>query len=461
MPDEDVRRHSAARYAGAALFVIGAASTGLLLWIVATARLFRPVQDDYVFAEAGLRLGPLRGAWEYFLTLNGGLTQSLYDYAIGAVVGMLPWRWAYVPFTVGFVVLVVLVCGQMLAFLLPALSRRYRYALAPTAAAVVFLSFGVLSSPEGQDSLYTQFAWFAGANRGVFSWVLLSLILVWLRRGRILPERLWPLSALIGLVLGFWNMPEAVFVIALCALGVAERRWRGRTGSIRELLALAGGAAVAGAVNYLSPGSVNRQGLLGETTIDQKLEGALESLENLWAMTVGSFGLVFVASIGLALGVLVSMVLRERPLPREAWTKSAVAARRLLVVLTLLILIEVIVVAAAAGASYFAPHHSFGIAHLLHAAVLILFGSLGARLGLRFAAHTSWLLVGACVLAASVLVAEVQIMLHLESIARWRLGVWNTGWPAQFGYFIDRLPDSWITEGWEALRRARDLRGLD
>lgn len=448
--------------ARSAVLVLGALSTLILAGIVIGSTFFRPVQDDYAFAADGVRLGALGGAWDYYLRLNGGLTQSVYDYGIGQVVGSLPWAWAYVPFTAAFLLLVVLVCGQAISLVAPGLPRLTRFALAPAAALAVFFSLGSLTGAMSQDLLYTQFAWFAGANRGVFIWILLSLILLWLRRGALVPGRWWPLSALIGMVLGLWNMPEALVVAMLCGVALLAK-WFFRStlpGRVTELLALAGGAAAGGLINYFSPGSVNRKELLEDRGLLENLRRVPGTFESLWAGSFGNAGLLLVIVLAAGVGTLIALGwTRPSPAPGSGSSSSA-PLRKLLWVLVVLIAIQLIVVPVAGAFAYFDVYHGYGVMHLL--AVTTVFAVAG--LAARTAHHTRTpllILICALALVLAAVLSEGFILRELLLAAQWRRDIWETGEPVSFGFFYDRDPGGWVVEDWLRLRAVRDQAGLD
>lgn len=451
------------------LALIGAGIIGAVLVV---SRSFRPVADDYVFAANALDVGPIRATYDMFLNWHGGVTQMLYDHTVGLVIAVTPWDWGYFLLTAGYLLMVTLVFAYLWDWIL----GGWRFAvvsLSLFATGVWVISLGHLT---GDDTarLYLQFSWFSGATRGILSWVVLVIVVRFLRIGGLTRRHLLWVAAVVGLLVGLWGLAESLALGVACLLAAALAA-RGRlAASVRELLVLAGGLLLGGLINYVSPGSRERSELFDPGTVEDIARRIVANLEQEWLLTVGnlSYWLAVPVFAGVGVGWAAAGLRRSRravgpmagPHPdplgdstsqtAQWWESVARRSLTLAGILGALVLIQLPAIAVGAAFSYFAEWHVYGVICQLICLSMLVGLAGGHRLVRLGVGHVFGLGHTALVLAGFLLVSGA-VLKGLNASTQDRLAVWEAGGNATMGDMGDRTEGSWVNEYWLKLQRLR------
>lgn len=429
-----------------------------LFWIGYIASKFRPVQDDYSFAAIGFETNPIDASIKYFLEANGGLTQSLYAYSLGWIVGRLPFEFAYLPFTLIFLFLIFFTIYRLWGVVCPDWPAIVKHAGAVVGTFSWILIVGFPLSDSRKVDLYSQFSFFAGSNRGIYFIICILLITFLVQNQRLFPRKFALLSLPTGLLLGLWNFGESLTIgfLALMGLFVARKIAQLRN----QLLLISGGVFLGLFINWNSPGSQHRITLFPQLSFSQSVKNFGVIFNDVWSQTFGNFGLALALLFIVSFCVFAST--QQTSLKSEFVEKRSKQSALnwwLVFLFSAMMMLELVLVAFGSSKSYFGQWHLYGLP-VIFIGLFVSCGPIIAKEITRYIKSRDLLnLLFLAIIALELLASGITIR-GLSSIAAERQSTWDAGESAPIGYIID-LEMDWIEESNRKLMEYRQKAGLD
>lgn len=443
--------------------IAAAGGVAIIAYVIWTARLLRPIADDYCLAQAAGK-GFFGSLSFWFTTWSGDVTARVSDYVwVGFPLVALPWGVASaLPFVATSAALTAVVLALLAGGASGALRAQAPWLFLVPILPVAWWAYwwipvrvGAMRSDGSGDGLTVDLA------NSITTWqtvnsayvllpcVLLLLLLV----ARPILRRSWKISVPVFLALGFvigtaGLVLAGATLLAISAAVVAQvaLRLRWRT-AVLPAVALCSGLLVGVVISYLSPGSRARAEILAENpaldpvTLSSLWDWVFPQAIGEWLSGLVNWGSLLAFVLVGGMGFLATRAGLRADVVRLERVSAGLVGFSFLLSLTN---------RASEAFAYPAFWHQISTRTFIFLALSLLAVSVGARL----ATFKQGFLVIVPAVFALGLVAAATSMVTLSGSVQERFSRWEAG-PAPLGSISDTA-ESWSAECWTDLTRLRD-----